>query len=110
MVYNSHIIKRSIKKAKQSPSTFRISALGFNKNGDCVISKTNKPRFNRFGGGYHAEREIMKVANKMGIVRILICRVGRGGDLLPIEPCNVCQSIADKLGIKIDTIKVNNET
>jgi hypothetical protein len=48
--------------------------------------------------------EIMVQARKYGIVRILICRVGKGGNLRPIDPCSNCKKVADKLDIKIETI------
>ena len=96
--------KHLIRKATQSISKFPIAALGFNKSGDCVAKETNKPRFNRQGGGRHAEREIMRYAKKRGVVHIIICRIGKNMELLPIDPCDVCQKIADKLQIKISTI------
>jgi hypothetical protein len=69
------------------------------------MTRTNTPtKFGRKGGGRHAERRIMSVARRKGIVRILICRVGDGGVLRPIDPCPQCQAVADKLGIAIDTI------
>ena len=91
-------------KARQSLCRNRVSALGFNKNGDCVIKTFNKHRFERKGGGIHAEMQIMQQARKKGIVHIIICRVGRNGDLLPIEPCKKCQQIADKLEITISSV------
>lgn len=102
---NKSIIKRAINKAKQSICKFKIAALGFNQNGDCVITRTNAPGFNRKGGGKHAEARIMMYAKRRGITKILICRIGNSGNLLPINPCESCQKIADKLNIKIETIK-----
>ena len=87
----------------------RISALGFNKKGECVAVSNNMPRFCRKGGGIHAERLIMQEARHKGIVRILICRIGKGGELRPIHPCEDCQKIADKLGIVIDTVPVEDK-
>ena len=68
------------------------------------MARTNKPRFGRYGGGTHAERLIMAEAKKRGIVKILICRVSKTGNLLPIDPCTTCQNIADKLNITIETV------
>lgn len=93
-----------IKKATQSKSKFRISAFGFNGRGECVAKACNQLRFSRKGGGIHAEMAIMQQANKKGIKSIFICRIGKGNDLLPIEPCSVCQTKADELGIKITTV------
>jgi len=97
-------IERLRNKAKQSTCKFRISALGFNKSGICVIARSNKQQFSRKGGGFHAERLVMQEARSRGVCRILICRIGKGGAMRPIDPCPQCQSIADKLGIIIDTI------
>lgn len=92
------------KKALQSICRYKISALGFNKKGELIFSSSNKPRFDRKGGGIHAEMEVMLKAGP-GLRTILICRVNRAGDLLPIEPCNICQEKADELNIKIYSIK-----
>ena len=101
--------KRILKKAKQSTCKMRVAALGFNKDHVCVMARTNKPRFHRKGGGDHAEALIMKEAKKKGIVYILICRIGKGGEFRPIDPCSKCQTIADKLEIKIETLKLDSE-
>lgn len=100
-----HYKRKLIKKAEQSICKFRVSALGFNRNGDCVASATNRPRFSCKGGGIHAEECLFFVARRKGIVKILICRIGCGRNLLPIDPCNRCSKIANKLGIKIETIQ-----
>ena len=98
------ILNRAINKAKQSISKFKISALGFNRNNICVMARTNKPKINRAGGGDHAEQLIMYEAKRRGIVKILICRVGKSGKLLPIQPCKSCKEIAQKLNIIIESI------
>lgn len=105
MFVPTHIVERARKKAMQSICMFPVAALGFNRAGVCVITRTNRPRFSRFGGGLHAERLVMQQAKARGVVRILICRVGDGGTLLPIEPCETCSNIAKKLGIKLESIK-----
>jgi cytidine deaminase len=102
-----NFIERARKKATQSISKFRISALGFNFEGNCVATAINAPRFNKFGGGVHAERQLMAISKKKGIVKILICRINDTGKILPIHPCSVCKEIAEKLNIKIITIQEN---
>lgn len=97
-------IERIRNKALQSCCKFRVAALGFNKAGICVATSTNRPRFSRKGGGNHAEILIMREAKKKGITHILICRIGSGGALRPIDPCPNCQKIADRLNIQITTI------
>lgn len=95
---------RAIKKALQSNCKFRVAAFGFNRKGEMVISKTNVKRFSRKGGGIHAEQRIFSQARRYGILTILICRVGKGGKLRPINPCISCTNIANKLGITIRTV------
>lgn len=105
MTHDSHIVERARKKATQSICRTKVSALGFNANGDLVISATNRPRFSREGGGIHAELAVMAQARKKGVVSILIARVNRSGELMPIDPCDKCQAKADDLGIRIYTVK-----
>lgn len=104
-----HIVRRARKKASQSICKFKVAALGFNRDGVCVMARTNRPMFNRKGGGIHAEARLLAVAQKKGIVEILICRVSPGGTFLLIHPCSTCQAIADKLGVKIHTVETNHE-
>jgi len=101
-----HLIDRAQRKASQSICKFYVAALGFNRAGVCVVTRTNRPRFSRQGGGLHAEQLVMQQAKQKGVVRILICRVGRGGKLRPIEPCESCAKIAEKLGIEITSVPV----
>jgi hypothetical protein len=35
----------------------------------------------------------------------VLLRIGRGGDILPIDPCEKCQKLLDKYGIKVVTVK-----
>ena len=93
----------AIKKATQSISSYKISAIGLSKNGNVIATAINKPRFDRYGGGKHAEMEVLKKG--MGkISTIILCRVGAGGDVRPIDPCKRCQKVLDKLKIKVITI------
>jgi len=93
------------KKAAQSQCRSKVSALGLNKNGDIVCKAFNLSRFSRPGGGIHAEQIVMQQSRKKGVVSIIICRVGKGGNILPIHPCDTCQEKADELGIKILTVQ-----
>lgn len=98
------IIDRARKKAAQSICKFYVAAIGFNKSGIPIMARSNRPRFSKYGGGYHAERLIMEQAKQKGITSIVICRIGRSGKLRPIEPCENCSKIAKKLGIRLETI------
>ncbi len=104
MCSDTQIVERARTKAGQSICKFSVAAIGLNRSGIPVMSRTNRPRFNRFGGGWHAERLVMEQAKARGIVKIIVCRIGKKGNLLPIEPCAACQKIADKLGVKLVTL------
>jgi hypothetical protein len=88
------------KKAAQSTCRFKISAIGLDKKNDIIGSTFNAPRFNRLGGGLHAEMRLMARYGK-NLKTILILRVGNNGTVLPIHPCRTCAEKAKSLGIKI---------
>jgi len=92
------LIDRLKRKAAKSLCKFRVSALGFNKSGICVATSTNHSLFKHKGGGKHAEEVLFEQTKRKGIVKILICRIGSGGALLPIDPCNRCEKKAKKIG------------
>lgn len=97
------MIKKLIKKAIQSPCKFKIAAVGISKKGNILGYSTNQFRFVKYSGGLHAERLLMNKF-KGSLHKIIICRVNNSGELLPIEPCHICQKIAKKLGIRIESI------
>jgi hypothetical protein len=101
---NIDLIDIAIKKASQSPCKSKISAIGLNKHGKVVSTACNHPRFSRYGGGVHAE---IKALARGGIKvhSMIICRVGRLGDIRPIECCPACKKVLDKKGIKVYSIK-----
>lgn len=97
------------KKAKKSPSKYKISAVAFDKKGEILGKASNT--YSKFGiemsnkyMGVHAERKLMERYGK-NIKSIVIMRIGRGGALLPVDPCKMCAGIAEKLGIKIYSLK-----
>jgi cytidine deaminase len=101
----SHDIRRrAIKKAFQSDCRYKISALGFNNRGELIYTATNQKRFYYRGGGIHAEMRVMLKAGP-ALKTVVICRVNKRGDLLPIEPCPVCQKKAEELGVRIVSIE-----
>ena len=97
------------KKAQQSPSKYRISAIALNKKGDILGSASNTyskhgiELSNKFMG-VHAERALME-RYKGNIKTIIIMRIGKSGNILPVDPCRMCLNIANKMGIKIISVK-----
>lgn len=105
---SKQIVSMLCRKAKQAQSTYKISAMAFNHKGELLGCATNGFRTENLkparGTGCHAERKLM-ARYAHNIRTIIICRIGKTGDLLPIEPCAVCQKIADKMGIRIISVK-----
>ena len=97
-----------IKKAQQSICIFKVSAIAFNNKGELLGKSCCTPRFYRRGGGVHAEMKLMKQYGN-NIKTIIICRVGKDGGLLPIDPCPTCARKATELGIKIITVFGGND-
>jgi cytidine deaminase len=99
------ILEIAIKKAKQSVCTYKVSAIGLNKRGEVIYKAFNRSRFMRHGGAVHAEMQVMLKAGP-GLKTIIICRVGNGGAILPIDPCSICKAKAEELGVKIVSVGV----
>ena len=99
-----NILDVAINKAKQSPSKYKISAIGLDHRGKLLGSAFNSPRFGRYGGGLHAE---MRLLHRYGtnVKTVIVCRVGLSGDILPIDSCPRCKKVLDKLGIKVLSIR-----
>lgn len=102
-MFKSNVIELVRKKALKSVCKYRIGAVGISIDGRVLKATFNKPRFYKYGGGVHAEREIMKTCGK-NLKSILICRVNSSGTILPIHPCKVCKEKANELNIKIYSV------
>lgn len=101
----THNLKeRLIKKAAQSTGKYRVAAIGLNGRGVAIASSTNTPRFQKKGGGVHAEMKVMK-SSPRSLKTIIIARLGATGDLLPIHPCEACARQAEQMSITIRTIE-----
>ena len=98
------LINRAKKKAAQSICKYRISAMAFDKQGVLLGTSVNKPRWRHPQGGIHSEMQLMRHYGS-SIKTIVICRVNKSGDLLPIDPCVMCSEKAHDLRIKIISIK-----
>ena len=101
------IAHRLKKKAVQSPSKYRISAVAFDGRGEFLAQSFNGlPCAGikiKTGCGVHAESKLMMKYGQL-VKTIIISRVGHGGDWRPISPCKKCQALADKLGVKLISI------
>jgi cytidine deaminase len=98
-----YLIEKARQKALKSKCNYKIAALGFNHKGEMIGSAFNKPRFERHGGGLHAEMNVM-LKSGPSLKTIIICRVNKHGKFLPIHPCTTCRTKAKELDIKIVTI------
>ena len=99
----THILERMIKKAQSSPCRYKVAAVAFDKKGSIIAYSNNKKRFNRPGGGVHAEMRLM-LQYGVNIKTILICRASKTGILHRMDPCEACARKADELGIRIVSI------
>ncbi len=107
------------KKAIAGRFKFRIAAIAFSRKGNVLGMEVNSCISRRISyeeyskrcitkesckfSGKHAERALMEKYGKR-IASILILRVGHGGDLRAIQPCDMCKKIADKLSIRIFSV------
>ena len=94
------------KKAAQSKSKYRISAMGFDRRGEFVGRAFNGlPQDGVVGPGTGRHAEAILMAKYGNLLKtIVISRIGHGGEWRPIEPCQNCRKLADKLGVKLITI------
>ena len=97
-------INRAVRKASHSPLRYKVGCIGLNRQGQPIVYTSNSPRFKRRGGSVHAEMAMMRLYPKV-VRTILLLRVGRSGNLLPIDPCPACARKAVELGIKIVTVQ-----
>lgn len=103
-------------KALRSSCTYKVSAVAFDKKGDILGHAVNKHskwdvldngEGGRSGTARHCERILIERYSQ-NIKTIVICRVGRGGELRPIDPCPACRKAAAKYGIKIVSVFPGN--
>jgi tRNA(Arg) A34 adenosine deaminase TadA len=98
------MLERAIRKAQSSICREKVSAIGLDRYGRILGVCRNDPRFERKGGGKHAEMNLMRRFDRK-IKTIIICRTNASGDLLKIDPCPTCAKKAEELGIKIYSIQ-----
>ena len=97
-----------IRKATHSPSHIRMAGVAFNKKGEILGIMSNGFRAEQIKpakySGNHVEKKLIQRYGNL-ISKIVLLRIGRGGDILPIDPCEKCQKLLDKYGIKVMTVK-----
>lgn len=93
-----------INKAKQSVCRYKIAAFGFNRKGELIGKATNRPRLDKYHGGLHAEMALL-LRYGSSIHTIILCRVNKSGNFLPIHPCHSCSKVLTAMSIKVVTIK-----
>ena len=107
MKINPSLLLRLRKISKKSPSAYRIGGIAISKKGNILGTATNGFRNENIeperGSGKHCEAELIRKYG-MKISTIIIMRLGKGGDVLKIDPCSSCQKLADKYGIKIISV------
>lgn len=104
-------------KASHSPCTYKVSAIALDSKGDILGHVTNlhsknwnvleKEKIGRAGTAVHAERRICQRYKDL-VKTIIICRIGRSGNVRPIDPCPICQKVANKYGAKIISVMPGN--
>lgn len=106
---NPTILKRLKNKAHQSPSQYKVACVALNKKGEVLGYTTNKFRKDRvrplIGSGLHAEQIALAKFAPFGLKTLLIMRIGNGGAILPIDPCEDCQKAAKKYGVTIESVR-----
>lgn len=80
---------------------YRVCAVGIDHRGRIISIKVNNPK--HVMRGDHAEERIMRESPR-SLRRIVIVRVNSKGEMLPIDPCETCIRIANKLGVTIRTV------
>ncbi len=99
----SQIRDRLYKKALESICRYRIAAIGIDYRGTVISIANNQPRNLYKGGGIHAEQRVMHKSPR-SLKKIIILRVGEGGEIRPIDPCSKCAEKAAELGVKIESV------
>jgi hypothetical protein len=81
---------------------YRVVAAGLDYRNRIISISTNSPRLE--SRGWHAEERLLH-SSPRSLVRIIIARYNRKGDMLPIDPCDKCKRLASKYGVQIDRLE-----
>ena len=81
-----------------------VAAIALTKKGNVLGTACSAPSEIPGIRQRHAEGILMGRFGR-AIHKIVIIRVDRAGNLLPIEPCSACKKLAERLGITIEEAK-----
>jgi hypothetical protein len=98
----SSIIPRMIRAGlRYNHCRYHIVAIGIDNRDRIISLATNLPRLK--SRGLHAEERII-FNSPRSLNRILLLRVNKRGEKLPIDACDKCRKLANKRGVKIERI------
>ena len=101
------IIRQLRSKASQSPCSYKLSGIAFSNKGEILGMAKNDFRKDLIQegkySGRHVERALIERYGR-NIATILIMRIGKSGDIRPIDPCQHCAKLAKKMGIRIISV------
>lgn len=97
------IREKALKASLKGSTRYFIVAAGYSRKNDLLDVKNNIPSLIPGIRTRHAEGILMKLYGRK-LKRIEIYRVGHSGEKLPIEPCIACKKLADRLGIRIESL------
>lgn len=100
----STLVPRMIRAAlRVSPhQRYMICAVGIDHRSRIISIATNLPYLPL--QGRHAEERVLHSTPKHILSRILLLRVNKRGESLPIDPCARCERLARKRGVKIEQL------
>ena len=98
------LLERMRKKGLNVSNNYKVVVAAFTKRGNCLGIVSNSYRKDnitpaRFSG-YHSE---MKALHKWGpaVDTLVLMRVGRSGEIRPIDCCPKCAAVLKKCGVKV---------
>lgn len=97
------VTEKARKASAKGITRYFIVAAGYSRKNDLLDVKNNIPSLIPGIRTKHAEGILMKRYGRK-LKKIVIYRVGHSGEKLPIEPCVACKKLADRLGIKIESL------
>jgi hypothetical protein len=101
--HSSTLASRMRRAAQRVQLRFKVVAVGLDYRGRVISLATNSPRLEH--RSWHAEERIIH-GSPRSLAKVLIARVGRTGNWLPIDPCAVCVELARKRGVEIERLEV----